>query len=91
MKFEECIITKYGKSCYSYLNKSNLNLFFRNFYKNCNKYLFLRFCEVIIINIGKDIVENLNENFNEKNFNLKNFNLKNINNFNLLIPNIDFN
>lgn len=87
MKFEECIITKYGKSCYSYFNKRNLNLFFINFYKNCNRYFFLRLCEVIIINIGKDIFDNLNEKKNNE----KNLNVKNINNFNLLISNIDFN
>ena len=65
MNIEECIITKYGRTCYSNSNIINSKLI--NHAKN---YLFLRIFEILIKNVMNDIIINLNDREKINNLNL---------------------
>ena len=56
MKFQECIITKHGKTCFSKSNIINSKLI-----KHAKTYIFIRIFEILIKNVINDIIINLND------------------------------
>lgn len=56
MQLKECIVGPFGYSC---INKINFNF---NFNKNLIIYIFLRSCEIFIINLIKNNISNIKFN-----------------------------
>ena len=57
MQLKECIVGPLGYSCINKIKFNNFNNF-NNFNKNLVSYIFLRSCEIIIINIINLIKKN---------------------------------